>query len=302
MSNPLSVPPLSNERAYSLSPSISAASMSGAGSPPPSLGSGMMGLTLTSTMLPPSLVTYADPSALSDQPYSMVPPSGIRHSSQSSPESSGYGSSRPAMGASFHNLNVPGTIPTQASHLPHSRGSGSQLSSVHASSKFLIQTNPYPSSTMMGPYSRSKAKADIMEMFRPLTSDPSVATSSERHLAVLRSLSDSLPGVLKPSKNQLETPHYYGIDLVPSPSLRERLLNVTADVAQTFLSEIGITSGGERNEMGQLIVWGDDAFNETTWEFSQTTLEGWGWFLGREWVQRSNFWRQQRGAPQLPDW
>jgi hypothetical protein len=301
MSNPLSVPSLSNDRAYSLSPSISAASMSGAGSPPPSLGSGMMGLTLTSTMLPPSLVTYADPSALSDQPYSMVPPSGIRHSSQSSPESSGYGSSRPAMGASFHNLNVPGTIPTQASHLPRSRGSGSQLSSVHASPQFLPRANPYPSPTMMGPYSRSKAKADIMEMFRPLTSDPSVATSSERHLAVLRSLSDSLPEVLKPSKNQLETPHYYGIDFVPSPSLRERLLNVTADVARTFLSEIGITSG-DRNEMGQLIVWGDDAFNETTWEISQTTLERWGWFLGREWVQRSNFWRQQRGAPQLPDW
>lgn len=113
-------------------------------------------------------------------------------------------------------------------------------------------------------------------------------------------MSDSLPIALKPSKAQLETPHYYGIDLLPSPSLRDRLLTVTSDVAQSFVTEIGIT-GGQR-EGGQLIIWGDDALNEMSWELSQPTLERWGWLLGREWVARTNFWRRQRGFPPLPDW
>ena len=114
-------------------------------------------------------------------------------------------------------------------------------------------------------------------------------------------MSDKLPGVLKPSKAQLETPHYYGIDLLPSPSLRDRLLTVTSDVAQSFINEIGITAS-EREDSGQLIIWGEDALNEMSWELSQSTLERWGWLLGREWVARTNFWRRQRGAALLPDW
>jgi hypothetical protein len=114
-------------------------------------------------------------------------------------------------------------------------------------------------------------------------------------------MSDSLPLALKPSKAQLETAHYYGIDLLPSPSLRDRLLTVTSDVAQSFVTEIGIT-GGQREDMGQLIIWGDDPLNEMSWELSQATLERWGWLLGREWVARTNFWRRQRGSAPLPDW
>src|SRR4051812_37381047 len=149
------------------------------------------------------------------------------------------------------------------------------------------------------PYDRAKARAEVMEIFRPMISDPAISTSSDRHLAVLRSLSDSLPGILKPSKAQLETPHYYGIDLLPSPSLRDRLLTVTSDVAQSFVTEIGIV-GVQREDMGQLIIWGEDALNEMSWEFSQATLERWGWLLGREWVARTNFWRRQRGINPLP--
>lgn len=138
-------------------------------------------------------------------------------------------------------------------------------------------------------------------MFRPLVADPSITASPDRHLAVLRSLRDALPEPLKPTKAQLETPHYYGIDFIPSPSLRERLLTVTSDVAQSFALEIGVLRD-DRDDTGELVIWGDDALNETAWEFSQVMLERWGWMLGREWVQRCNFWRRQRGAPQLPDW
>jgi hypothetical protein len=153
----------------------------------------------------------------------------------------------------------------------------------------------------MTPYDRVKFRADLRERFRPLLVDPAVTGTSERHLATLRSMSDSLPGPLRPTKTQLDTPHYYGIDLLASPSLRDRLLTVTSDVAQSFVTEIGI-NGNDRDDTGQLIIWGEDPLNEMSWEFSQAILDRWGWMLGRDWVGRANFWRRQRGAPLLPDW
>jgi hypothetical protein len=111
LSTQMTVPPLGNEgRQYSLSPSISGASLSATGSPPATMGADMMpmaALSLTSSMLPPSMQAYADHSALSSQPYSMVQ-SGLRHSSvhRSSPESSGFRSSRSAMGPPFQSLNI----------------------------------------------------------------------------------------------------------------------------------------------------------------------------------------------------
>lgn len=151
------------------------------------------------------------------------------------------------------------------------------------------------------PYYRNKARAEITKIFRPLLSDPAITASPDRHLLALRSMSVTLPDVLKPIKAQLETHHSYGIDLIPSVSLRERLLTIAPEVAQSFVVEIGIL-GDARENVGELIVWGENVLDETAWEFSPATLERWGWMLGREWVQRSNFWRRQRGASQLPDW
>lgn len=153
----------------------------------------------------------------------------------------------------------------------------------------------------MVPYDRSKAKSEILDLFRPLYSDPSINDSS-RHLSLLRTMSDTLPPPLKPSKAQLETPHYYGIDMIASPSLRERLLTVTTDVARTFCADLGLTGGGERDEVGQVIIWGEEPLNEMSWELSQPLLERWGWLLGTGWTQRANFWRRQRGAPVLAEW
>ncbi|RDL41987.1 Uncharacterized protein BP5553_01966 [Venustampulla echinocandica] len=269
-------------RAYSLSPSVSGASLPGTASPPASLASDMMplsSLSLTSSMLVPSMSAYTDHSAMSSQPYSMVHPSGLRHNSQSSPESSGFRSSGPAMGTHFQSLNI---SEAQSTQVPRSH---------HRDHPNLV----------IAPHDRNTARAEINQIFQPLYSDPSITSNPERHLAVLRSLSSSLPGALKPSKAQLETPHYWGIDMIASPSLRERLLTVTPDVAQSFVTEIGIT-GTEREGMEQLTIWGDDALNEMSWEFSQGILERWGWLLGRDWVNRANDWRRQRGDPLLPEW
>ncbi|KAE8453771.1 hypothetical protein EG329_009283 [Mollisiaceae sp. DMI_Dod_QoI] len=291
MSAPINVPSISDARQYSLSPSLSGASLSGTGSPPATMGSDMMpmaALSLTSSMLTPPMQAYADPSALSSQPYSMVHPSGLRHnSSQSSPESSGFRSSRSTMGPPFQSLNLSQSIEAAAVAAPlvsGQRGLSGQ-----------------PPTMVMVPYDRNKAKNEILEIFRPLYSDPSVTSDSQRHLTVLHSMSETLPSSLKPSKAQLETPHYYGIDMIASPSLRERLMAVTTDVARSFCADLGIV-GGERDEVGQVIIWGEEPLNEMSWELSQPLLERWGWLLGTAWTQRANFWRRQRGAPLLAEW
>ncbi len=153
----------------------------------------------------------------------------------------------------------------------------------------------------MIPYDGSRARAEIREIFRPLYQDLSAFSNPEQHLAVLRSMSENLPPSFRPSEAQLETPHYYGIDMIASPSLRDRLLTLTADVARSFVCDLG-AAAEEREGVGQLIIWGDDPFNEMSWELSQPILEKWDWLLGLVWKQRANFWRRQRGAPLLPEW
>jgi hypothetical protein len=88
--------------------------------------------------------------------------------------------------------------------------------------------------------------------------------------------------------------------MVASFAIRERLLGVTSDVAQGFIEEIGFTGPGQADD-GHLTIWGDDPFNDMSWEFSRAVLERWGWLLGREWVDRANMWRRQRGAAPLPE-
>lgn len=151
------------------------------------------------------------------------------------------------------------------------------------------------------PYDRNKARADLVVLFSPLLSDPLNLTAPEKHLSILRSMADTLPAVLKPTPSQLKTPHFYGIDTLCSASLRNILVGAGPEVAEAFVTEIG-WCGGESEDNGQVIIWGDEALDEMSWEFSQPVLERWGWLLGREWVARANFWRRQRGANLLPEW
>lgn len=78
-------------------------------------------------------------------------------------------------------------------------------------------------------------------------------------------------------------------------------MSISPDIAQSFIKAIG-SMIGQAEDVGQILVWGDDPLNEMAWEFSQPILEDWGWLLGRDWVVRANFWRRQRGATLLPEW
>ena len=141
MSAAANIPLADDGRSYSLSPSISGASLSGTGSPPATMGSDIMpmaALSLTSSLLPPSMHAYANPSAMSTQPYSMVHPSGLRHNSQSSPDSSGFRSSRSAVGSSFQSLNVVSLLDAaQAIQVPDQRRGSAQSRSAEILTDFL---------------------------------------------------------------------------------------------------------------------------------------------------------------------
>ena len=142
-------------------------------------------------------------------------------------------------------------------------------------------------------------RRSLHQMFAPILEIP-VISNPQTHLATLAALEPSLPTSLKPSHLQLSTPHHAYIDMLPSPTLRDRLIAIGPANANTFLTE-ACTMTCDIEDTGQMVIWGEDWLNEFSWEFSASILERWGgWLLTSEWGQRANFWRRQRGAPTLP--
>lgn len=151
------------------------------------------------------------------------------------------------------------------------------------------------------PYERSRARYEIREIFRSILTDPSLCNDPQKHFAMLHSMADDLPTSLKPTKRQLEIAHYYGIDMIASPSLRDRLLSLNHEAAYNFVNELGIINS-EDDDTNALTIWGNDPLNEMNWELSKSFLERWGWVVGNEWIIRSNFWRNIREQSPLPEW
>lgn len=142
-------------------------------------------------------------------------------------------------------------------------------------------------------------RRSLHRLFAPLMDIP-VISNPQTHLTALQAMQPSLPTSLKPTQLQLSTPHHAYIDMIPSPSLRDRLIAVGSNHANAFLMEV-CTLTCEIEDTGQMTVWGEDWLNEFSWEFSDVALDRYGgWLLTSEWKQRANFWRRQRGAPILP--
>ncbi|EKD15878.1 hypothetical protein MBM_05889 [Drepanopeziza brunnea f. sp. 'multigermtubi' MB_m1] len=88
--------------------------------------------------------------------------------------------------------------------------SSQQYFMVHASGlRFDPQSSPdstglritqFSKSGVILPYDRTKARLEILELFRPFHSDPAVISDPQRRLAALRTLSKSLPSSLKPCR------------------------------------------------------------------------------------------------------
>lgn len=151
------------------------------------------------------------------------------------------------------------------------------------------------------PNNITEIRRSLHVMFAPIL-EIAVISNPQNHLATLAALSASLPQQLKPTALQLQTPHHAYIDMIPSPSLRDRLIAVGPANSNTFMTQ-ACTIACDIEDSGQMTVWGEDWLNEFAWEFSASVLERWGgWLLPSEWGQRANFWRRQRGAAILPAW
>jgi hypothetical protein len=170
-----------------------------------------------------------------------------------------------------------------------------------------LATHPMPSQessmVVLVPYDRFKIRDYLRDLFAPIF-DPAVHSLPAAHIETLKALSPMLPKQLTPTELQLRQPHFYQIDILPSPSLRDRLIQYGDDVARGFMKEVYAIDSHSELGISQITVWGEDPLNEMAWEISQPMLERWGFLLGREWFQRANFWRKARGAALLqePDW
>lgn len=152
---------------------------------------------------------------------------------------------------------------------------------------------------ILKPYSSRDVRHCLDRMFAPML-EGSVASNCQAHLGMLELLRPTLPAPLKPTALQLSTPHHHLVDLIPSPTLRNRLIMAGMPTAHYFLTETCPVIC-DVEDIGQLLIWGDDWLNECAWEFSDVALQRWApWLLGPEWVVRANFWRRQRRLPSLP--
>lgn len=158
-----------------------------------------------------------------------------------------------------------------------------------------------PNLCVIAPHNLLEIRRSLHVLFAPILEAP-VISNPQTHLAALAMLAPQLPSALKPTELQLSTPHHAFIDLIPSPSLRERLIGIGPANASAFMTQV-CTIACDIEDHGQMVIWGEDWLNEFSWEFSEAVLERWGgWLLDRRWGQRANFWRRQRGLPVLPAW
>ena len=115
----------------------------------------------------------------------------------------------------------------------------------------------------------------------------------------------ALPKHWQPTTSQLVLPHHPVLDLIPWPSVRERVINVLnlPDAARPRnatgpLAFIHFVYDMEDDREG-MRVWGSDPCDPTTWEVGQALFERWWFVFDRDTIAQSNRWRQLRGAPKL---
>ncbi|KAF2468690.1 uncharacterized protein BDR25DRAFT_343988 [Lindgomyces ingoldianus] len=113
----------------------------------------------------------------------------------------------------------------------------------------------------------------------------------------------TLPPSLLPTPLQKSTIHAPWIDAVPSPPLRDNLIQHygTWDV-DDWCEDVmgGLYEGFDDCKQRGMLVWGDP-WREESWEFSEGFVEKWGWMLKgcRELVEATNRWRESRGEERL---
>ncbi|KFY78508.1 hypothetical protein V499_02353 [Pseudogymnoascus sp. VKM F-103] len=261
-------------------------------------------LAMTSSMLPSAMNAFAGTMPSSGNMQGMQYPTGYPAGSRAGPQdnSGAYDFSSVAAGTStFQTMgSMPYTISSQSQVRTQLSHPNQQASS---SRSMADQSNPI---AMMAA-NRIKISAAINNLFSLLIQEapsfppPASNQPCPRHLQILSAISTSLPAPFRPTPTQLTTAHYYGVDMIPSPTLRDRLCRVGPDVSAAFLHDFDfLVLAPNADIQHRLIIWGEEPFNEFSWEFSREIIARWGWLVGQPWAERANFWRTQRGLAPLP--
>ena len=96
---------------------------------------------------------------------------------------------------------------------------------------------------------------------------------------------------LSPTELQLRLPHFPYIDLLPFPSMRDKLLKYSECIDQ---DEIWFDL-----VMGGFIVWGVTPWDKRGWEVHADFRKKWWWLMTDEVLDEANYWRIQRGEEKL---
>ena len=122
--------------------------------------------------------------------------------------------------------------------------------------------------------------------------DPSMALANFNHL----------PRNLRPTRTQLSQPHHPVLDLLPWPTVRDKLIIVFSQPAdirpQTAASPTALVElvyDIEDSAEG-VRIWGEDPYSDQSWEVGEKLFKNWWWALDRAVVRRSNEMRRSRGA------
>lgn len=123
-------------------------------------------------------------------------------------------------------------------------------------------------------------------------SDPLNAFSDYSHL----------PPNLRPTPLQRAEIHHPILDLLPWPTVRDKLIRVFSIPMEMrpgvaakptalvdFVYDIEDSAEGVR-------IWGDDPYSDRNWEVGEKVFKGWWWAFDTDVVERSNIMRELRGA------
>ncbi|KAI9283737.1 hypothetical protein BC943DRAFT_327579 [Umbelopsis sp. AD052] len=98
------------------------------------------------------------------------------------------------------------------------------------------------------------------------------------------------PDIFKPSQLQLTIAHPTVIDIIPWPSMRDRIIvNLCAIDIEKFMDDIH----------EHCRVWGGDPLFTQGWEIGPVFFQKYWFLCDKEMVKTSNFWRRQRGESYL---
>lgn len=114
-----------------------------------------------------------------------------------------------------------------------------------------------------------------------------------------------LPSNLTPTAFQRQHPHHPALDILPWPTVRDKLILVFSQPLElrppsaksplalvNFIYDLEDPAEGVR-------IWGDDPYSDQNWEVGQKLFSNWWWALDNQVLKRSNELRLNRGASLL---